>query len=178
MKELRRNTQAKYLLFAFTCICMFLSSCGSKKSVVYNPAQVKQLSNKMGISIQNNDPHIPLYAEVSMWLGVPYRYAGTNERGIDCSGLVYRVYQNLYKKKVSRSSAGLAKETRSVSKNNLLPGDLVFFATTSNKKKISHVGIYLKDGYFAHSSTRRGVIISHLDENYYKQRWKTGGRLK
>jgi len=131
----------------------------------------------MGFAINNTDQNIPLYAEASMWLGTPYRYSGTTRNGIDCSGLVLRIFKNVYNKNVSRSTSGLEKDARNISKKNLKAGDLVFFATGSNKKKITHVGIFLKDGYFVHSSTTRGVIISHLTEDYYRQRWKKGGRL-
>ena len=174
---IRRDTLSKYTLFLVIGICLFLTSCGSSKNVVYNPAEVRDLSAELGFPISNTDKNIPLYAEISVWLGVPYKYAGTNRRGIDCSGFVHRIYKDLYKKNVSRSTSGLEKDTKKVSKGKLEPGDLVFFATSSNKKKISHVGIFLKDGYFVHASTSKGVIINHLDQDYYRRTWKKGGRL-
>lgn len=131
----------------------------------------------MGFNIGNTDKNIPLYAEASFWLDVPYRHGGSNKRGIDCSGLVNNIYRNLYSKNTPRSTSDLVKATRKVSKSDLKAGDLVFFATSSKKKQISHVGIFLKDGYFIHASTSRGVIVSHLNEKYYVNNWVKGGRL-
>ncbi len=157
------------------------TSCGSTKSTLYNPKEVRQLSGKLGISIdnknKNDDKHMALYAESSLWIGAPYRYGGITKSGVDCSGLVYQVYTKVYRKSTPRSTTDLAKKGKNVSKSKLKPGDLVFFATTNNKKKITHVGIFLKDGYFVHASTKRGVIVSHLNENYYKERWIKGRKL-
>ncbi|GAB6012314.1 C40 family peptidase [Viscerimonas tarda] len=162
----------------FLLCCLLLSSCRSQKQVAYNPVEVIQLSREMGFPISNTDKNIPLYAEASVWLGVPYRYAGLSRKGIDCSGLVNRIYWNTYRKAVARSTVELDKTTKNTSKKNLRAGDLVFFATSSNnRKKINHVGIYLKDGYFVHASTSRGVIVSHLEEEYYHRAWKRGGRF-
>lgn len=171
----------KYYLSAFILLIIVIgllfTACGTIQNVVYNPKEVKQLSAEMGFPIDNSDENIPLYAEASVWLGVPYRYAGLTRKGIDCSGLVNRIYRNVYSKNVSRSTSDLEKQCKKISKSNLKGGDLVFFATSGNKNRISHVGIYLKDGYFVHASTSRGVIVSHLEENYYKKTWKKGGRL-
>lgn len=175
---MKENQSVKSLLFIIGIGCFFLTSCRSQKAVVYNPVEVKQLSRQMGFTISNTDENIPLYAEASMWLGVPYRYGGLNRRGIDCSGLVNRIYRNVYRKNVSRSTTDLDKASKKIAKNGLRTGDLVFFATSNKHKGISHVGIFLKDGYFVHASTRRGVIVSHLDEDYYRRTWKKGGRLK
>ncbi|WP_286076278.1 C40 family peptidase, partial [Parabacteroides goldsteinii] len=61
----------------------------------------------------------------------------------------------------------------------LQEGDLVFFKTGGGKKKTpNHVGIYLKNGKFIHTSTSRGVMVSSLSEPYYTRSWITGGRVK
>jgi lipoprotein Spr len=168
----------KLLLLTVCTFGLLLASCRSQKAVVYNPAEVRQLSQEMGFPIANTDENIPLYAEASVWLKTPYRYGGLSRKGIDCSGLVHRIYRDVYGKSVSRATAGLEKEAKNISKNGLRAGDLVFFSTSSNRKKINHVGIFLKDGYFVHASTSRGVIVSHLDEAYYRRAWKRGGRLR
>jgi len=167
----------KIAAVAFTIIFL-LSSCRSQKETIYNPQEVRQLSRQMGFSISNTDPHIPLYAEISFWLGVPYKWGGYSRKGIDCSGLVSHLYMNVYSKNVPRSTSALDKASKKVSKGGLKTGDLVFFATSRKGKQISHVGIFLKDGYFVHASTSRGVIISRLDEEYYRRTWKRGGRIK
>ena len=173
-----QTVSIKLALLAVFVFGLLFTSCRTQKTIVYNPAEVRQLSREMGFPIKNTDKDIPLYAEVSVWLGVPYRYGGMNRRGVDCSGLVNQIYKTVYKKTVARSTTDLDKSTKKISKKNLKAGDLVFFATTSNRKKISHVGIFLKDGYFAHASSSRGVIVSHLDESYYRRTWKKGGKIR
>jgi len=65
-----------------------------------------------------------------------------------------------------------------MARSRLQEGDLVFFNTNGNKRKTpSHVGIYLKDGRFIHTSTSKGVMVNNLNEPYYKRTWLTGGRV-
>lgn len=63
--------------------------------LLYDPREVAELSSKLGIGLSNidkdDDRNMPLYAEVSQWLGVPYRYAGLSRRGLDCSGFAYLI---------------------------------------------------------------------------------------
>ena len=112
---------------------------------------------------------------VADWMHTPYLYAGKNEDGIDCSGFV-----NMVVKKVTGNIAGINSldmynNSKHISRNRLKPGDLVFFKTRG--KRVSHVGIYLGDDKFAHSSTSNGVIVSDLNEEYYKKRFVKGGRI-
>lgn len=169
-----------FKLFVGLFLLVFLlSSCGSKRSAMYNPAEVAYLSEQLKIPISNNDPQMNLLAESSLWLGTPYRYGGTTKRGTDCSGFVGQVFYRVYGKTLGRSADEQAsKSTHKVSKGKLKTGDLVFFSTGRKSKKINHVGIYLRNGYFIHASTSSGVIVSHLDEKYYKQAWRKGGRVK
>ena len=83
-----------------------------------------------------------------------------------------------YKARLSRSTDGQLKESSKISRRNLREGDLVFFTSRATRKKVAHVGIYLKDGKFIHASTSQGVIVSNLREKYYTQHWLCGGRIK
>jgi cell wall-associated NlpC family hydrolase len=67
-------------------------------------------------------------------------------------------------------------DVHKISKSKLQEGDLVFFNTFGND--ISHVGIYLKDGKFAHTSTSKGVTVSSLNERYYQKNYRAAGRVK
>lgn len=108
------------------------------------------------------------------WMGVPYRYAGNTRRGVDCSGFVNAVFGK-YGVNLPRRARDLYRKGRFVERDNLVPGDLVFFANTAGKG-ITHVGIYLGRGDFIHSSSSRGVIISSLEDNYYRRHY-AGGRM-
>lgn len=172
----------KYTILLFLLMLQF-SSCSVTRGggQLYNPDEVAELSRKLGVQLSNmdkeDDRNMALYAQSSLWLGVKYRYGGTTKKGVDCSGLVCNLYKEAYNKEVPSSTDALAKRVRKISKKGLKAGDLLFFATTNKKKKISHVGIYLKDGYFIHASSSRGVVVNHISENYYKKKWVKNGRL-
>lgn len=159
-----------------------LTSCGSKKQRVALPADFKgpkELSRLYGVRITPND-NIFLYNEGAKWLGVPHRMGGMTKRGVDCSGFVAIVFREVYGKQLARSSADMLKHNcKKVSRANLKEGDLVFFRTGRGKKKVpNHVGVYLKNGKFIHTSTSSGVMVSSLSEPYYVRTWLTGGRVK
>jgi lipoprotein Spr len=138
------------------------------------------LSRQFGVRLTQAD-NIPLYHASSGWLGVKYRYGGNTKNGVDCSGLVCNIYRQVYGVALERNSVNmLRRNCVTVRKNNLREGDLVFFRSLGSGKSRTptHVGIYLKNGKFIHSSSSRGVIVSNLSENYYVRTWITGGRVK
>jgi len=138
----------------------------------------RELSNRLGIQVTSRDNY-ELYNTVAQWLGTPYRRGQSSIRGTDCSGFVMNVYRSVYGKHLARNSADILRvNCRSIPRQSLREGDLVFFATNRNSRRVSHVGVYLKNGLFAHASTSRGVIISSLDEVYYRQRWVSGGVVR
>lgn len=117
-----------------------------------------------------------LYRFINEWYGVPYKYAGKDKKGIDCSGFSSMLYNTVYHKKLSPSSKTQAEEAKKVSSSDLQEGDLVFFDI--NAGRISHVGVYLQNNKFVHASTKRGVIINDLNEPYYKKYFVRSGRPK
>lgn len=136
-----------------------------------------QASIRMGMDIGVEDNH-QLYLSAAEWLDTPYRNGGVSKRGTDCSGLVSQLYKEAYHIRLTRSTTGQLNEcNRFISRRNLREGDLVFFTSPESRKKVAHVGIYLKDGKFIHASTSQGVIISDLKEKYYTQHWHCGGRI-
>ena len=142
----------------------------------YDYQELARASIRLGIEIGMEDNH-DLYVESSQWIGVPYRGGGTSKRGVDCSGLSSSIYKKVYRKNLERNSDDQRKkDCRKVKKSKLKEGDLVFFHNGRKKKRATHVGIYLKDRKFIHASTSHGVIISTLDEEYWKKHWLSGGR--
>ncbi|MCC6384064.1 MAG: C40 family peptidase [Bacteroidia bacterium] len=117
-----------------------------------------------------------LYEIIIQWLGTPYRYAGKTLHGIDCSNFVNEIFKSACGYFLGGNSAEQFAQTKRVKKDELDEGDLVFFKI--NKKRISHVGIYLGNNKFVHSSRSRGVIISDLNSAYYKARYAGSGRLQ
>lgn len=112
------------------------------------------------------------------WLGVRYRFGGQDEkRGFDCAGLVRRVYATMAVN-LPRTAAAQYREGCMVSRDELQPGDLVFFRNTY-KRGISHVGIYIGDGRFVHAaSRRRAVVVDRLDTPYFRSRFAGGRRIE
>jgi cell wall-associated NlpC family hydrolase len=109
------------------------------------------------------------------FVGVPYLWGGTSPNtGFDCSGLSMTVYQ-LNGLDLPRSSREQYETGSPVGRNDLLKGDLVFFAT-SGKDKVAHVGVYVGDGRFIHAAGRgKNIRVDHLSSSYYKKRY-VGGR--
>lgn len=116
-----------------------------------------------------------LYGFIDNWIGTRYKYGGVTDKGIDCSGFTCTLYKNVFDKEIIGSSGTLFNSVQPVEKDELTEGDLVFFKIKKNR--ISHVGVYLMNNKFVHASTHNGVIISDLNEDYYKKYFYTGGRL-
>ena len=123
------------------------------------------------------DARLKLLAAAESCLGVPYRYAGLNRKGLDCSGLVYLSFREGLKIIIPRTAEGIYAWAEKIPASELAPGDLVFFVTTGSG--VSHLGIYAGSGRFIHSASegsRTGVIYSRLDEPYWKRTYKGAGR--
>ena len=150
-------------------------SLNSLKERLVEQKEMQELSVRLGIII--TDPtHLNLYREVADWLGTRYRRGGMSRQAVDCSGFTNVIYKNVYGQQLDRVSTAIAKNLKvSVAKEDLIPGDMVFFSTF-NKKYINHVGIYIGDGKFIHASIKKGVIVSSLIEGYYSKAWRKGGR--
>lgn len=109
------------------------------------------------------------------FLGAPYRLGGSTVRGIDCSAFVRKIYQ-LFDISLPRTAYEQSNVGRSVAKNELLEGDLVFFRT---KRPVGHVGIYIGNGEFVHASSKdRAVRIDNIDTPYFYNRFVRGVRVK
>ncbi|WP_207952316.1 C40 family peptidase [Paenibacillus turpanensis] len=116
----------------------------------------------------------PLNSAVNSVMGSPYKWAGTTKEGFDCSGFTMYIFAQ-FGIELPHQSAGQAKHGTKVEKSELIPGDLVFFNTSG--KGISHVGIYVGDGKFAHSATNEGIVIDSMDQSYYAKRYVTARRI-
>lgn len=116
-----------------------------------------------------------LIATAKQYIGVPYVWGGTSPSGFDCSGFTYYVFKQ-HGITLNRNSASQYVHGSYVSKSNLQPGDLVFFANTY-REGISHVGIYIGDGKFIHASSSQGVTISLLSNSYWASHYYGARRV-
>jgi cell wall-associated NlpC family hydrolase len=113
-------------------------------------------------------------AEIALeQLGAPYRYGGAGPGGFDCSGLVQYAYRKAGKA-LPRTTGQLWSHTSTVTRNELRPGDLLFFSIAG---KMQHVGLYVGAGRFVHApSSVDRVALASLDSDYYRGAFLRAGR--
>jgi len=127
-------------------------------TVVYTSDKSEQVNNILDAALS--------------YIGIPYVYGGIDRSGFDCSGLVFRVFKD-HGIDLQRTVTGMESDGIEVTYENLQPGDLIIFY---NPK---HVGIYIGNGRFIHSSSyrNRGVVISSLDRESYSSRYHSARRV-
>jgi cell wall-associated NlpC family hydrolase len=115
---------------------------------------------------------------VDAYLGVPYQWGGTSRAGMDCSAFARAIFRETYGIELPRTSGQMYRlGSPVIQQQDLRPGDLVFFRDTYAGPGISHVGVYLGDGRFAHASSTQGGTITTLDTPYFHQRYAGARRI-
>ena len=129
-------------------------------------------------NFETGTPKEKMLMEIIKYLNVPYQYGGNSKSGIDCSAFTQNVYKTTLSVNLSRSAREQYKQGEIISDvDDLQFGDLVFFDTRSGVRP-GHVGIYIGDDLFAHASSKKGVTISSLNHDYYKDRFMGSRRIK
>lgn len=117
-----------------------------------------------------------LYYFVDDWNGVKYKWGGNDQNGVDCSGFAHQLYLSVYGINIKRTVATLHTTTRNFRRQRRLrEGDLIYFKESDDP---THVGVYLKNGFFVHSSKGQGVHISNLNDDYWQRTFAGGGKIK
>ena len=116
--------------------------------------------------VRNVDVKSRIMDQYADWKGVRYRLGGSTKKGIDCS--------EQFGLELPRSTYEQQEMGKSVSRSNLRTGDLVLFRAGSTGR---HVGIYIGNNQFVHASTSSGVIISSMNEPYWKKRYNEARRV-
>ncbi|AFJ46693.1 NlpC/P60 family protein [Shimwellia blattae] len=153
----------RYWLLVF--VTLILAGCSSHRA----PPPNARLSDSITVIAQLND-------QLNTWRGTPYRNGGMSRRGVDCSAFVLMTYRDQFSLRVPRVTTDQAQIGTEISKDELLPGDLVFFKTGSGENGL-HVGIYDTDNQFIHASTSHGVTRSSLDNVYWRKKFWQARRL-
>lgn len=144
---------------------LLLAGCSSHRAPPPNP----RLADSILVIANLNE-------QLHNWRGTPYRYGGMSHRGVDCSGFVLMTFRDKFALKLPRETRQQAKIGTEIDKDELLPGDLVFFKTGSGESGL-HVGIYDTDNTFIHASTSRGVMRSSLDNVYWSKNFWQARRI-
>lgn len=126
-----------------------------------------------GISIDEHSQH-ELYNAVYALLGTPHRNRAGGS-GLDCSGLVRKVFRQTFGIQLKGGSRDMYRISKRIATGELQEADLLFF--TINSRQVNHVGIYLSNGKFVHTSSTEGVAISDMAENYYSKHYFGAGRI-
>ncbi|MBC7604427.1 MAG: C40 family peptidase [Ramlibacter sp.] len=137
----------------------------------------KGLMNRLEqVSNQVSDRAPDLVMTAMGFLGVPYRRGGNSESGFDCSGFVRSMYERTVGLVLPRQAKEQAAATQTIDKQELQPGDLVFFNTM--RRAFSHVGIYVGEGKFIHSPKPGAQVrVEDMGQSYWKQRFDGARRV-
>lgn len=157
----------RVLLLVFILLISF-SSCKSTRHIktIKKSNQTKTLT-----SVSKNSKADRIIDHAITFSGTSYKYGGTTNKGMDCSGLIYISFK---KEAVAlpRVSRDMAKQGQQINLQNAKKGDLLFFKTSKNSKGINHVGLIVNSENgnikFIHATTSKGVITSSLSEPYWR----------
>ena len=142
--------------------------------------ELVELSNKPLKPWRSNDEKYMLVKVAKGFMGAPYKYGGETVRGLDCSAFVKKIY-DIFDVQLPRSAREQFMVGHKITKDELAVGDLVFFKTKRYVKYPTHVGIYIGDGNFIHSSSNRskiGVKVDALSAGFYSKSFVGATRVK
>ena len=154
---------------------VLLHSCKTQresKPYVSKPGNLSKYEKVLGISLPERINSNYIQA-ISSWVGAPYKYGGSTVNGTDCSGFVYSIYSTVFSIKLERSSSAMHAKAKRIAKSKLQEGDLLFFRIEG--QKVNHVGMHITADYFIHASTKKGVVVSSMEEPYYKKHFMSYG---
>lgn len=153
----------------------YSSISGIEKKSLINQSSLEMLTNIISEYKNTYIDRDAVMTKIIELINTPYRWGGTTTNGIDCSAFVQRVFRHALGIELPRTSIMQSTVGEEVDRDGLQFGDLVFFNTLG--RRISHVGIYLGESYFAHSSSNGGVKVSSLNEDYYNRKFVTAKRV-
>lgn len=182
LKHPHNDLIMRFLSFKFpfallTILMLMLGGCRSKRNISFPGGSTGRTEIIVNLPENLSLNRKRIIEEAHKWLGTPYKY-GCSQRGVasDCSGMVVCVFEESIGAKLPRNSAQQSRYCKSIKLRDVLPGDLVFFATGKDPDRISHVGIMLDGDAFIHVSTSKGTCISSVNSPYYRRTFKAFGR--
>nr|WP_278991797.1 bifunctional murein DD-endopeptidase/murein LD-carboxypeptidase [Plesiomonas shigelloides] len=173
-KVLRTLPMATLMLLLSACTTTTAHK-GTDKNAGTQLSQVQQASQaEFEELVRNANVKTKILDQYSEWRGVRYRLGGNSKKGIDCSAFVQRTFLEQFGIELPRSTSGQQTTGTAINKKQLEPGDLVLFRAGSTGR---HVGIYIGNNKFVHASTSSGVMISSMNDSYWKNRYRQARRV-
>ena len=179
MKHLILLISLCYLLLGNVCMAQDALSQNAAGVMLYsaddNKSQTQVNAETAPLSWQDKAQEVLINA-LSL-TSIQYKYGGSSPAtGFDCSGFVRYVFRNAANLSLPPTARAIAQIGKSVKKDDLQPGDLVFFNTL--KKAFSHVGIYIGDNKFIHApSTGKAVQVDSMQNSYWSSHFEGAQRL-
>ncbi len=174
--------------FCIATVALFCAMAAQAQPVTPTYHSMDELLQDRGMAMRLGQQWLPsresltdsasqLVMHAMGFLGVPYRLGGNEaETGLDCSGLVRKVYEQSVGKLLPRRAADQAQATLTIDRSELKPGDLVFFNTM--RRAFSHVGIYIGDGKFIHAPRSGSAVrIEDMRKAYWSTRFNGARRV-
>lgn len=170
------------LIFATALLVAAITACGSTKNAQKPVVEQRQPQPP-------RKPHVKppkaapgkvaeaLVAEARNWIGTPYAWGGHTYDGVDCSGFLMCLYDDVAGIKLPRTTRQQIEYCVAVDDSDRAVGDILFFSSGKSGGKVAHVGIYIGDNKMIHASSSRGVIEESLDLNYYRTHYLGVGRV-
>jgi cell wall-associated NlpC family hydrolase len=160
-----RVSSPDVLLIVALVALVSLAGCGGAPPVVATPAAART-----PLTVNAWGQEVAIFALTL--IDTDYRFGGKNpEAGLDCSGMVSYIYAQAGGVRLAGSAADIARRGRPIEREQLRPGDLVFFNTRNSP--FSHVGVYIGDDRFVHAPSTNGrVRIDHLASRYFASRFE------
>ena len=163
-----------YLCLMVLGVCLLMMSCARPTTRISKDSSLGKSSKQTKDDFNTRNIEQSIRKEYQQWKGTRHVLGGNNRNGVDCSGFVRAVYQNVFKIELPRSTKKQAKVGTYIERRELKAGDLVFFKPPSAPR---HVGIYLSRNQFVHASKSNGVTISKIDRLYWGKYYWTGRRI-
>lgn len=176
------NSRTRYAFVVATCVaCALLvlptNAAAKEKDKDGSTAMLRAEKRLRDLGGKAKDTASDITTYALSLIGVDYRFGGnTPDSGLDCSGLIRYVFQQATGLSLPRSAREQARVGESVSKDQLQPGDLVFFNT--RRFQFSHVGLYIGDNRFIHAPSSGGAVqVVSLDNAYWQKAFNGARRI-
>ena len=162
------------ILITFSSWSTRLVKTSKYKSTHKSKKKIDKKQNHTQKHSSNTSELNRLYGFYEMWRGTSYKLGGLSVSGVDCSGFIQNAFKSVYNLKIPRTTKEQLYFGKKISKYQLRTGDVVFFKTAYNTR---HVGIYLENNTFMHASTSKGVTISSLNNDYWRNHYYMSRRF-